>query len=62
MEDCVKNPHKTKIKKIFLSILQNLEAKVWKTVSKIPIKRIFFSKMWKMWKVKMTRTVDIQGK
>jgi len=42
--------------------LQNLGAKVWKRGSKIPIKRIFFLKMWKMWKVKMTRTVDIQGK
>ena len=41
-------------------ILQNLGAKVWKTVSKTRIKRIFFLKMWKMWKSQLSKSVGIQ--
>ena len=41
-------------------ILQNLGAKVWKTVSKTRIKRIFFLKMWKMWKSQLSTSVGIQ--
>ena len=41
-------------------ILQNLGAKVWKTVSKTRIKRIFFLKMWKMWKSQLSKCVGIQ--
>ena len=43
-----------------MSILRNLGAKVWKRVSKTPIKRIFFSKVWKTWKIKLTKSVGIQ--
>ena len=41
-------------------ILQNLGAKVWKTVSKTRIKQIFFLKMWKMWKSQLSKSVGIQ--
>ena len=41
-------------------ILQNLGAKVWKMVSKTRIKRIFFLKMWKMWKSQLSKSVGIQ--
>ena len=41
-------------------ILQNLGAKVWKKVSKTRIKRIFFLKMWKMWKSQLSKSVGIQ--
>ena len=41
-------------------ILQNLGAKVWKTISKTRIKRIFFLKMWKMWKSQLSKSVGIQ--
>ena len=43
-----------------MSILRNLGAKVWKTVSKTRIKRIFFLKMWKMWKSQLSKSVGIQ--
>ena len=51
---------KQHLRKFFLLILRNLGAKVWKRVSKTPVKRIFFSKVWKTWKIKLTKSVGIQ--